>query len=143
MYFYKITKQSKSYLTSRLTALHKFIFPITVIILLFFVAFLIAFNLFPGNDVGIFIALGIVLLIWLRLSFLLNLKLFHLLIVKDKMVLFDYNNHIEINKNDVKEVKTYFFLYYKIFTHNKVFIILPKNIVYLKTISNPISILKL
>jgi len=112
-------------LSSSLSPFYKFILPIGFFILFFFNAILIAFHLYPGNNVFLFYALQMMFFFWIVFS-IPSMKLHAMSIKQDKIILNNYFEEFVFLKKDLISIKSYMFFYYKIKLKNSEFIVEPK-----------------
>ncbi len=112
-------------ITSSLTPLYKFFIPILTIELFVFNSILLVFSIYPGNDISIFIALEVMLVVWLLLLFPC-FKLSQIELKDGKVIASNFFSTSEFNRKDVKRIKRYFIFYYKVKTNKTSLVILPK-----------------
>lgn len=112
-------------ITSKLTPLYKFYIPILITELFVFNAILLVFNIYPGNDISIFIAVEVILVIWVLLLFPC-FKLSQIDLKDGKIIVYNFFNLNEFNGNEVKKVKRFFIFFFKVKLNKISFVILPK-----------------
>jgi len=110
---YAEKRNESKLISSRLTPLYKFYFPVTFIACLLFNTLLILLDIYPGNDVSIFIVLEIMFVIWLVL-FIPCLKLQLVYIANNKIITTNFLNEYVLHKTNVKSVKRYFLFFYRL-----------------------------
>lgn len=117
-------KVSKT-VTSKLTPFYKFYLPIIIIELLVFNTMLLVFNIYPCNDISVFVAIEVVLILWLLLL-LPCFKLSQMYLQDGKIVVYNYIDEREFNEKEVKKVSRFFIFFFKVKLNKISFIILPK-----------------
>lgn len=117
-------KVSKT-ISSQLTPFYKFYLPIIIIEMLVFNTILLVFNIYPGNDISVFVAVEIVLMLWVILL-LPCFKLSQMYLQDGKIVAYNYIDEREFNEKEVKKVRRFFIFFFKVKLNKISFIILPK-----------------
>lgn len=117
--------KGRTTITSKLTPLYKFYIPILITELFVFNAILLVFNIYPDNDISIFIAVEVILVLWVLLL-LPCFKLSQMYLQDGKIVVCNYIDEREFNEKEVKKVRRFFIFFFKIKLNKVSFIILPK-----------------
>jgi len=100
-------------ISSRLTPLYKFYLPITFFSCLLFNTLMILLNIYPGDDVGIFVALEIMFIIWLTLALPFS-KLYEVYLDNNQIIITNFLNESILQTNCVISVKRYFLVLYRL-----------------------------
>jgi hypothetical protein len=110
---YPRKKQDGKLISSRLTPVYKFYFPVTFIACLLFNTLLILLDIYPGNDISIFIVLEIMFIIWLALFIpCIRLRLIHL--NNNQIITTNFLEESTLQISSIKSVKRYFIFLYKL-----------------------------
>ncbi len=110
---YPKKKQDSKLISSRLTPVYKFYFPVTFMACLLFNTLLILLNIYPGNDISIFIIFEIMLIIWLALFIpCIRLHLIHL--NNNQIVTSNFIEETTLQISSIKIVKRYFIFFYRL-----------------------------
>jgi|GEM_PF-7130932 hypothetical protein len=113
----KIKQQGFRYISSKYLPLTKFYMPVIVSVLLLFDIILICFNLYPGDNIAIFIVLGLMFLGWLLL--LVPEMCSKTICIKGNLLLVtNYFRSFNLQLNEIQEIKRSFYLTYVIKTNN-------------------------
>lgn len=116
-------------ISSRLTPIYKYYLPTTFFTCLLFNSFLIFFDVYPGSDISNFIAIEILLVVWLILS-IPCIRLSMVYFSDKQIVVFNYSSELKLKVKSIQSIKRYLIFFYRIkITDEKVsskFIILPK-----------------
>lgn len=110
---YPRKKQDGKLISSRLTPVYKFYVPVTFIACLLFNTLLILLDIYPGNDISIFIVLEIMFIIWLALFIpCIRLRLVHL--NNNQIVTTNFLEESTLQTSSIKSVKRYFIFLYRL-----------------------------
>lgn len=106
-------KQGGKLISSRLTPVYKFYFPVTFIACLLFNTMLIFLDIYPGNDISIFIVLEIMFIIWLAL-FIPFIRLRLIYLNNNQIITTNFLEESTLQTSSIKSVKRYFIFLYKL-----------------------------
>lgn len=110
---------------SKLTPLYKFYIPTFIIEILIFNTILLLFDIYPGNDISVFIVVEVMLVLWVLL--LLPCIKLHKICLKDgKIIVDNYFKSNVFSENEVKKVRRFFIFFFKVKLNKTSFIIFPK-----------------
>lgn len=82
-------QKKQKIISSKMTPFYKFHIPVIILTCLLFVLLLVFFDLYPGNEIGVFISIAFMLFIWLLL-FLPYYKLQKVYVQNNKIVIDDF-----------------------------------------------------
>ena len=126
---YSRKKQDCKLISSRLTPVYKFYFPVTFITCLLFNTLLILLDIYPGNDISIFIVLEIMLIIWLAF-FIPCIKLRLVYLNNNQIITINFLDESSFQISSIISLKRYFIFLYKLNiekgTNTQKIIILPR-----------------
>ena len=112
-------------ITSKLTPLYKFYIPMLVIELFLFNTILLIFNFYPGDDISVFLAVEVLLMLWALLLFPC-FKLSQMDLKDGRIIAHNYFNSNEYSEKEVKKVHRFFLFFFKVKLNKISFVILPK-----------------
>lgn len=118
-------EKSGAVITSKLTPLYKFYIPTFIIEILVFNTILLLFNIYPGNDISVFIVIEVMLVLWMLL-FLPCIKLYQMSLKDGKIIVTNYFNTDAFRVSEIKKVRRFFIFFFKVKLSQTSFIILPK-----------------
>ncbi len=121
----RIKKKDRVLITSVLTPLYKFYLPIFTLEMLVFNTSLIVFDNYPGNDISVFVAVEIMLFIWVLLL-IPCFKLHQISLKGDELIVTNYYNSKKLKITDIEKVHRFFIFFFKVKLRECSFIILPK-----------------
>ncbi len=148
---YPKKRQNAKLISSRLTPVYKFYLPVTIMICLLFNTLLISLDIYPGNDISIFIVLEIMFIIWLALA-IPDMNLHSIYLINKQIIVTDFVGESAFHVSDIKCVKRYFIFFYRLtivkgissqkilflprLTESSIFFITPKSVKELKSLIN-------
>ncbi len=112
-------------ITSRLTPLYKFYIPIFIIEILFFNTILLLFNIYPGDDISIFIVVEVMLVLGVLLL-LPCIKLYRIYLKDSEIIVDNFFKTNVFSRHEVREVQRVYIFFYKLKLNKISFIIFPK-----------------
>ncbi len=119
-------KESKGIMiTSRLTPLYKFYIPTFIIEILFFNTILLLFNIYPGDDISIFIVVEVMLVLGVLLL-LPCIKLYRTYLKDSEIIVDNFFKTNVFSRNEVRDVQRVYIFLYKLKLNKTSFIIFPK-----------------
>lgn len=118
-------KKEGDIITSVLTPLYKFYLPILIIEILLFNTILIVFNIYPGNDISVFIVVEIMLIIWILLL-VPCFKLHQFTLNGNELLVTNYYNSRKFKIYDIVKVHRFFIFFFRVKLKNTTIIMLPK-----------------
>jgi energy-converting hydrogenase Eha subunit C len=104
-------------LSSLLTPIYKFYFPTIFIITFIFNTALICFNIYPGEDISLFIVLELIFTIWIILA-IPNSKLRIVYLDKNNIITTNYITKYIVPSNNIKSIERHFVVLYSISLKN-------------------------
>ena len=112
-----LTKEKKivkgKMISSRLTPLYKIYIPIFIVILFIVNNLLILLDSYPSNDISVFFAMEIILIIWLVL-FLPCVKLHDVYLENNQIITINFFNRAVLKVTDIKKIRRFLIFFYKI-----------------------------
>lgn len=111
--------------TSKLTPFYKFYLPIIIIEMLVFNTILLTWSFYPENNISLFIALEILLVVWV-LFLLPCFRLSHVYIIDGKIIVSNYINTKVFNGRDEKMIRRFLIFFFKVKINKISILILPK-----------------
>jgi len=112
-----IKNRNNKRLSSLLTPIYKFYFPTIFIITFIFNTSLICFNIYPGEDISIFIVLELIFIIWIILA-IPNSKLRIVYLDKNNIITTNYITKYIVPSNNIKSIERHFVVLYSISLKN-------------------------
>ncbi len=112
-----IKNRNNKRLSSLLTPIYKFYFPTIFIITFIFNTSLICFNIYPGEDISIFIVLELIFIIWIILA-IPNSKLRIVYLDKNNIITTNYITKYIVPSNNIKSIERHFIVLYSISLKN-------------------------
>ena len=112
-----IKNRNNKRLSSLLTPIYKFYFPTIFIITFIFNTALICFNIYPGEDISIFIVLELIFIIWIILA-IPNSKLRIVYLDKNNIITTNYITKYIVPSNNIKSIERHFVVLYSISLKN-------------------------
>ena len=112
-----IKNRNNKRLSSLLTPIYKFYFPTIFIITFIFNTALICFNIYPGEDISLFIVLELMFIIWIILA-IPNSKLRIVYLDKNNIITTNYITKYIVPSNNIKSIERHFVVLYSISLKN-------------------------
>lgn len=133
-----VTRNGKL-ITSILTPIYKYYLPTLILEILLFNTVLFVSDIYPGNDISIFLLIEIMLFIWLLLL-IPCFKLKQLSVRNKNFIATDYFKTIEFNAADIVKVNRFCMLFFKVKLDSGSFVVFPKLLESLDLFNIPKSI---